>query len=477
MINSILKDEYNYKQLTIIWIVLIGFLNIIYNASFPLHYDEVYYWWMSKNLALSYFDIPTMLPLLINIATTFGDEAWQIRLVNIFCISVSSWFLFLLLKDIYNQKVAFLTIFTTLLLPYAQAGYSVTTTDMPFLLFWVLGVYFAYQVIFYGKAKDFIFLGIILGLGFISKYSMALLGGGLFLYAIFYRRDLFVNKYTLLTIGFFILCSLPLLIWNYQHDWMSITFRYEYGSTDSYEISQRGISEYGGGLLTLFTPVFFFFFLWQLFTKVEKSTKEKFLLFIGLFFLIFFFYKALFKPMALNWLSPGVHIVFGFIISRIILGEFKKLYIVGMLIAVMLSMVIKFPDLLNIPPKANIKSKVMGYKEAIDYLQPRIPEGSIVATTYYSSASMFEYYTRDLDYTVIELFSKRISDIDFWYDYSQFKNKDIYVIDTKENNVHVKKDCTRLEYLDKFIYDDPRYSEKRKFYLFKCYGVKIDESN
>ena len=143
----------NYTKLVIIYIFAIGVFNIFYNISFPLHYDEVYYWWISKHLDLSFFDIPTMLPYMIKLATLFGDESWQIRLVGVFCISVSSFVFYLLISDIYDKKVAFFTIFTILLLPHTQAGYSVTTTDMPFLLFFILSIFSGYKVIFYGEKR------------------------------------------------------------------------------------------------------------------------------------------------------------------------------------------------------------------------------------------------------------------------------------------------------------------------------------
>jgi len=125
-------EKISYTKRTLILIAFMAIINIIYNFQFPIHFDETYYWWMSKNLSLSYFDIPTLLPYMIRIFTFFGDEAWQIRLVNIFCLSVTAWYMFLLAKDIYDDKVGFIVVLVTLLLPHMQIGYSVTTTDIPF---------------------------------------------------------------------------------------------------------------------------------------------------------------------------------------------------------------------------------------------------------------------------------------------------------------------------------------------------------
>jgi 4-amino-4-deoxy-L-arabinose transferase-like glycosyltransferase len=464
-------EKISYTKRTLILIAFMAIINIIYNYQFPIHFDETYYWWMSKNLSLSYFDIPTLLPYMIRIFTFFGDEAWQIRLVNIFCLSVTAWYMFLLAKDIYDDKVGFIVVLVTLLLPHMQIGYSVTTTDIPFMLFWVVAIYYAYRVVFYGKKSDFIFLGVMVGLGLLSKYSMVLLPITLLLYASIFRRDLFLHKYLVYTIVLAFVISTPVLLWNIQNDWASIAFRYNFGSSSSYDVSWEALGEYLGAIIFLFTPVYFVFLGGQLFKK-RLLPKEIFILFIGFTFLAYFLYKAIFLSMAMNWLIPGVHIIYIFIASR--LQKYPKVFVLGLLFSLALSLVAKIPDVLGVPASANLKSKVMGFKESMENFEAKIPEGSTVCADYYSTASLFRYHTKNKNYDVIEPFTKRVSDIDFFWDnYASFEGKSCYALMSSKNINVLKKQCSNVRLLESYKYENSKYIEKREYFLYQCDDLKL----
>jgi 4-amino-4-deoxy-L-arabinose transferase-like glycosyltransferase len=454
---------------TALWVAFSALFYLIYNASLPLHYDEAYYWWMSKHPALSYFDIPTALPYFIKAATLFSDENWAIRLVSLFCISGASLFLYRLTSEIYTPTVAFWTVLTSLSLPFVNIGYSITTTDMPFILFWTAGIYFAHRALSTGKTLDYLVFGLLLGLGFMSKYSTTLLGVGVFLFALIWRRDALLTPKILITGLAFLLAASPTLIWNYQHEWASLLFRYAYGSPESQGIRWSAVGEFWGVLALLFTPVFFVYFVIKLFSKTPKSESEKFLLFIGLFFLAFFFYKAFSKAMAPNWISPGVYILLPFIISRLIQKNHKKTLITGLAVAILMTSLIKFPGAIGLPAKMNINSKLMGYEEMMREIAAQIPEGSIVAGSDYGVASLFKYYTRDKNYIVIEPFTERVSDIDYWYDYGEFEGKDLYFIDDQGKGLHqAQAQCQSLKVLGEYRFNDSRYFEKRNYYLYDC---------
>lgn len=85
-------------------IALVGAFKIFYNATLPLHFDEAYYWMMSRHLGASYFDIPPMLAYLIALTGWLGEAEWMIRLVSVFCAMGAAVFVFLLARDIYDEK-------------------------------------------------------------------------------------------------------------------------------------------------------------------------------------------------------------------------------------------------------------------------------------------------------------------------------------------------------------------------------------
>ena len=87
-----MKQHIDYKVLLLfIGIVL---LHLVFNSKLQIHFDEAYYWVWSQNLQLSYFDHPPMIAYLIKLTTLFSNSIFCIRLVSVFCGSVTIIFIF-----------------------------------------------------------------------------------------------------------------------------------------------------------------------------------------------------------------------------------------------------------------------------------------------------------------------------------------------------------------------------------------------
>lgn len=77
---------------TILVVVGLVALRLIAAAVTPLTFDEAYYWTWSKNLALSYFDHPPMVAVVIKLGTLIaGDTEFGVRLVSILLALPMSW--------------------------------------------------------------------------------------------------------------------------------------------------------------------------------------------------------------------------------------------------------------------------------------------------------------------------------------------------------------------------------------------------
>ena len=436
----------------------------------PLHYDETYYWMMSKHLSLSYFDIPPVAVYMIWVSTTlFGDGEMFVRLPAIFSFSIALLYIYHLTKEVYNKESAFFTLVLISFLPYIQTGLFMITTDAPFFMFWSMGLYYGHKLFQTQMLKDYIILGAIIGLGLSSKYSMVLFIGGIGLYALIYAPKVLFHPYTLYTTLFATIGFLPVIIWNYQLDWQALIFRYNFGSTSTYEISSVGIKDFWGGIVLLATPIVFLYGL-SVFYKRNFSKSEKFILFMGVLFLGFFFYKALFKSMALNWISPGVITLSIIVIARMVQNH-KKIYYLSTITAFMFLLILKLPDQLGLSGHLNTKSKFIGFKEAVEYLEAKIPDkNALICSDYYSGASAFKYYTKGQNYRVIEPFTdERITDINIWNRGKEF-NEDCYYFLSREANTKERQMCHSIELLDSYKYDNPQHKSEANFYLYRCVG-------
>ena len=137
----------------------------------PPSEDELYYWCWSRELQWSYFDHPPMVALLIRLSTTiFGDTLFAIRVPA--CIG--SLVTLLIVRDLTrDDRILTLALLTPLLL----FGTVLMTPDAPLIVCWTGYVWWlatAHERLDQNRHPRWILGGVILGLGVLSKYPMAL---------------------------------------------------------------------------------------------------------------------------------------------------------------------------------------------------------------------------------------------------------------------------------------------------------------
>jgi len=79
------------------------------------------------------------------------------------------------------------------------------------------------------SAKNWLLLGLLLGLAGLSKYTAALFIPPLILYFLIKKRyELFYNPKIFLLILTALLCVAPVIYWNIQNDWISFSYQSEH---------------------------------------------------------------------------------------------------------------------------------------------------------------------------------------------------------------------------------------------------------
>lgn len=179
------SDEERSRQRYRAFLLFFTAAHLVLAAFLPLVSDELYYWAWSKNLSLSYFDHPPMIAYWIRIGTAlFGDGALGVRFVSV----LSSTLSLLLLVGIWGEG-RWLLLFS--LTPGVLFGTLFATPDLPLFFFWAAYLRWAVELarridtweldpmvrayrrqpvglVYWGLG------GLLVGLGFLSKYPMAL---------------------------------------------------------------------------------------------------------------------------------------------------------------------------------------------------------------------------------------------------------------------------------------------------------------
>jgi dolichol-phosphate mannosyltransferase len=212
-------------------IALVGyafFLRVLYCAQIELIPEEAYYWNYSRHLDIGYLDHPPMVAWLIRLGTLlFGDTEFGVRFGALCCGTVSSCFIYALTRNVFGESSALLALGLAQILPFFFLAGMIMTPDAPLTAAWAASVYFLERALIAGRRRAWIWAGLSLGLGLLSKYTIAMLGAGTFLFMIVdpTSRRWFRRGEPYAAVGIAAVVFAPVLVWNAQHDWASFAFQ------------------------------------------------------------------------------------------------------------------------------------------------------------------------------------------------------------------------------------------------------------
>jgi 4-amino-4-deoxy-L-arabinose transferase-like glycosyltransferase len=225
----------NFNKKIWLLIILSSLLRIWVAASLELGNDEVYYQTYAQQLQWNYFDHPPMVAVLIRIFTLnlYFQNEFFIRLGSILCAAAGTWLIFLIGRNIQQERTGWIAAFlyNTSFYTSIIAG-TFILPDSPQVLFWLMSMYLMIRTLEYPTANKkqsvyFILLGIGIGLCIMSKIHGVFLWLGFGAYIIFHRRDLL--KLPMLWISGIISIGIiyPIYYWNQLNHF--ITYNYHQG--------------------------------------------------------------------------------------------------------------------------------------------------------------------------------------------------------------------------------------------------------
>jgi dolichol-phosphate mannosyltransferase len=212
-------------------VALVGYaflLRVIFCAQIELLPEEAYYWNYSRHLDIGYLDHPPMVAWLVRLGTLlFGDTEFGVRFGALCCGTVSSFFIHSLTRNLFGASSGLLALALAQILPFFFLAGMIMTPDAPLTAAWAASVYFLERALIAGRRWAWIWAGLSLGLGLLSKYTIVMLGGGTFLFMALdpTSRHWFRRWEPYAAVGIAAAVFAPVLVWNAQHDWASFAFQ------------------------------------------------------------------------------------------------------------------------------------------------------------------------------------------------------------------------------------------------------------
>ena len=196
----------------------------ITNHNLPLDTIEALAW--GSNLDWGFNKHPPLSALAVKIFyQIFGSQDWVYYLLSQLFVTIAFYYVFKLSKEILNtEKHALLSV----LVLEGIYFYNFTTPEFNvnvcMLPFWAMTAYYAYKCLKDHLTKDYIILGIIAALGFLSKYLFIYLLIGIKIFYIFYiRKNNFKINYIVPGIIFLLILT-PHLIWLTENNYITIAY-------------------------------------------------------------------------------------------------------------------------------------------------------------------------------------------------------------------------------------------------------------
>jgi dolichol-phosphate mannosyltransferase len=246
-------------------------LRVVYLGQVELLPEETYYWNYSRHLDIGYLDHPPMVAWLIWLATSvLGTSQFSVRVVALFCAAATAFFTYRLTRNLFDASSALAAMVLSQVLPFFFLAGMLMTPDTPLVAAWAAELYFLERALVCSRASAWWGVGIGMGLGMLSKYSIGLLVPAAFLFMLLdpqSRRWLrHWRPYAAALIALTIFS--PVIAWNAQNGWASFAFQSSRRLTGE---PQFALHKLLLAALVLITPTGFFAAANSLFGRLQET--------------------------------------------------------------------------------------------------------------------------------------------------------------------------------------------------------------
>jgi len=300
--------------------LLIGFLLLLtgirwwLGATLELSPDESYHYLWAQHPDVSYYSEGPGVALAILAGTsTFGSTEFGVRFFSPLFGLGTSILVYLLGRKLSREKVAFWSVVGLNLLPLFNVESVFITVNSLSIFFWAAALYTFWLAIERSPRFSIFWplTGVVIGLGFLSKYenALGLVSILLFLFIVpKYRSELRRPNFYILLLCFSPFLA-PLILWNLQHDWLGLDqFTNQALLNALLTVRVSHLSESFRAQLTFYSPLLLICLLIALFgssRRAFQNSKICFLLTFSWPILLVYVILALHQVSDPAWTAPA----------------------------------------------------------------------------------------------------------------------------------------------------------------------------
>jgi len=391
-------------------------------ATTDLSFDEAHYWMWSERLAPAYFSKGPGIAFAIRASTAvFGANEFGVRFFSPVLAAGTSLLLFYFARRLFGAIAGLWVVIALNATPIFNIGAVVMTIDALSIFFWIAAMFTFWLAVenperFRGSWYLLV-TGLLIGLGFLCKYTNAFeLISVLFVLALVPRlRREFKRPRVYLLIGMFILCTIPPIIWNAQHAWITLAHLRSRGNLDrGFGFHPAEVLSFLGQHFIVYSPLLFLAMAWGVIAswrRINHQFKILFLMWFGLPVFVFYLLLSVNKSAAPNW-DGLAFFGFGLVATyfwweRIHTSVLVRICAsIGVLVGLIMSVVALDTDSLRVAgyqfPRSDPSDRMRGWKSATEALakmrndlEAQLGEKLFLIADARDRASEISFYLRD----------------------------------------------------------------------------------
>lgn len=266
-------------------VLLVARLIYLATDQIELSKDEAYQWLWSKHPALSYYSKPPMIAYLQWVGThLWGDRGLGVRFLSPVLGTVLGALMLRFLARQGAARSGFWLLLVVTATPLLALGTILITVDPPLVLCWTLAMITGWRALQPDSTRrDWLLVGLWMGLGFLSKYTALLqvVCWGLVFTVLPETRRHLRRSGPWLALAVNAFCTLPVVVWNSRNGWITATHVAENAKlNEPWHFTTRYFWEFAAAELGLLNPIFLVAALWAAMVFWKRSRRRTLLCYL-----------------------------------------------------------------------------------------------------------------------------------------------------------------------------------------------------
>jgi hypothetical protein len=279
-------------------------------ATTDLEFDEAHYWMWSERLAPAYFSKGPGIAVAIRASSAiFGANEFGVRFFSPVLAAGTSLLLFYFARRLFGVTAGLWAVLALNVTPIFNIGAFLMTIDPLSIFFWSAAMFAFWLAVEQSPRFPWYWpaTGLLIGLGFLCKYTNGLefISVVLVLALAPRFRQEFARPSLYVLTGVFALCTVPPILWNAQHAWITLRHLRSRGSLEqSFGFHPVELLAFLGEHFLAYSPLLFLALAWGVIAscrRMNQQFKVLFLMWFGLPVFIFYLLLSVNKTAAPNW--------------------------------------------------------------------------------------------------------------------------------------------------------------------------------